>query len=83
MLQTGFNAGSKPLLDWDTRLNIAVGAARGLSYLHNDTDPRIIHRDIKSANILLDAKMQAQVRGGMLSLKCAQAAKSFYRWKLN
>jgi serine/threonine protein kinase len=56
-----FLAGTKPPLDWDTRLNIAVGAARGLAYLHNDTDPPIIHRDIKSANILLDSKMQAQV----------------------
>jgi serine/threonine protein kinase len=51
------------VLDWETRLNIAVGAARGLSYLHNDSEPSILHRDVKSANILLDAKMQAQVRG--------------------
>lgn len=52
---------STPVLDWETRVSIAVGAARGLSYLHNDTEPPILHRDIKPANILLDAKMQAQV----------------------
>ncbi|GAQ89901.1 Serine-threonine/tyrosine-protein kinase catalytic domain containing protein [Klebsormidium nitens] len=60
-LDSALRSESKPALDWDTRLNIAIGAARGLSYLHNDTDPPILHRDIKSANILLDSKMQAQV----------------------
>lgn len=43
-------------------MNIAVGAARGLSYLHNDCRPTIIHRDIKSANILLDSEGEAEVR---------------------
>ncbi|MCO5615164.1 hypothetical protein L7F22_069453 [Adiantum nelumboides] len=49
------------LLDWPTRLKIASGAARGLAYLHEDCHPRIIHRDIKSANILLDNNFDAQV----------------------
>ncbi|XP_020097591.1 receptor-like serine/threonine-protein kinase At1g78530 isoform X2 [Ananas comosus] len=48
-------------LDWATRYKIAVGAARGLSYLHHDCIPRIIHRDIKSSNILLDQNMEARV----------------------
>ncbi|KAG6475328.1 receptor-like serine/threonine-protein kinase At1g78530 [Zingiber officinale] len=48
-------------LDWATRHRIAVGAARGLSYLHHDCLPHIIHRDIKSSNILLDQNMEARV----------------------
>ncbi|MCO5575430.1 hypothetical protein L7F22_029231 [Adiantum nelumboides] len=48
-------------IDWPTRLKIACGAARGLAYLHEDCHPRIIHRDIKSSNILLDDNFEAQV----------------------
>ncbi|KAL1815822.1 hypothetical protein ACET3Z_018396 [Daucus carota] len=49
------------VLDWPSRYKIAVGAARGLAYLHHDCIPHIIHRDIKSSNILLDENMEAQV----------------------
>ncbi|KAJ4821638.1 Proline-rich receptor-like protein kinase PERK8 [Rhynchospora pubera] len=48
-------------LSWRTRIKIAAGAARGISYLHEDCHPRIIHRDIKSSNILLDNNFEAQV----------------------
>ncbi|KAJ3681600.1 hypothetical protein LUZ60_014173 [Juncus effusus] len=48
-------------LDWDARINIILGAAKGLAYLHHDCSPRIIHRDIKSSNILLDANYEARV----------------------
>lgn len=48
-------------LDWDVRLNIILGAAKGLAYLHHDCSPRIIHRDIKSSNILLDGNLEARV----------------------
>ncbi|CAH1425226.1 unnamed protein product [Lactuca virosa] len=41
-------------LDWRARLKIALGAARGLAYLHEDSSPRVIHRDFKSSNILLE-----------------------------
>ncbi|CAN1270030.1 Receptor-like serine/threonine-protein kinase ALE2 [Linum perenne] len=41
-------------LDWDARLKIALGSARGLAYLHEDSNPRVIHRDFKGSNILLE-----------------------------
>ncbi|TQD70469.1 hypothetical protein C1H46_043996 [Malus baccata] len=51
----------KVKLDWETRLKIAVGAAQGLAYLHHDCNPRIIHRDVKSSNILLDENFEAHL----------------------
>ncbi|XP_010687665.2 probable LRR receptor-like serine/threonine-protein kinase At2g23950 isoform X2 [Beta vulgaris subsp. vulgaris] len=51
----------KPPLDWNTRKKIAIGAARGLLYLHEQCDPKIIHRDVKAANVLLDDSYEAIV----------------------
>lgn len=51
----------EPALSWRTRKLIALGAARGLSYLHDHCDPKIIHRDVKAANILLDEEFEAVV----------------------
>ncbi|XP_024537943.1 putative receptor protein kinase CRINKLY4 [Selaginella moellendorffii] len=48
-------------LDWSTRLKIAIQAAHGLEYLHLFADPSIIHRDVKSSNILLDEGFNAHV----------------------
>ncbi|CAN1844609.1 Receptor-like protein kinase HSL1 [Linum perenne] len=48
-------------LDWPTRFKIAMDAAEGLSYLHHDTVPPIVHRDVKSNNILLDGEFGARV----------------------
>ncbi|KAH7663779.1 Non-specific serine/threonine protein kinase protein [Dioscorea alata] len=53
--------GGKPELDWNKRYNIAIGAAKGLMYLHHDCSPAIIHRDIKSSNILLDENYEAKI----------------------
>ncbi|KAK7295595.1 hypothetical protein RJT34_18505 [Clitoria ternatea] len=52
---------NRPVLDWPTRVKVAAGAARGIAYLHEDCHPRIIHRDIKSSNILLDQNYEARV----------------------
>lgn len=49
------------LLNWNSRYKIALGAAEGLCYLHHDCKPHIIHRDIKSNNILLDELLEAHV----------------------
>ncbi|KAK6149330.1 hypothetical protein DH2020_016855 [Rehmannia glutinosa] len=51
----------RPVMDWSTRLKIALGAAKGLAYLHEDCHPKIIHRDIKASNILLDYNFEAKV----------------------
>ncbi|XP_015937528.1 G-type lectin S-receptor-like serine/threonine-protein kinase SD2-5 [Arachis duranensis] len=48
-------------LDWDTRFNIALGTAKGLAYLHEDCDSKIIHCDIKPENVLLDDHFMAKV----------------------
>ncbi|KAJ0964887.1 hypothetical protein J5N97_026025 [Dioscorea zingiberensis] len=50
-----------PSLDWSKRMQIAIGAARGLLYLHEQCNPKIIHRDVKAANILLDESFEAIV----------------------
>ncbi|CAN1755054.1 Leucine-rich repeat receptor protein kinase EMS1 [Linum perenne] len=57
-LRDGLNP--KPL-DWATRLKIAIGSARGLAFLHHGFTPHVIHRDVKSSNILLDPDFEAKV----------------------
>ncbi|GLJ53477.1 hypothetical protein SUGI_1140780 [Cryptomeria japonica] len=48
-------------LDWPTRFNICIGTARGLAYLHEESSVRIVHRDIKSSNILLDNSLNPKI----------------------
>jgi serine/threonine protein kinase len=48
-------------LNWNARMKIALGSARGLAYLHHDCSPVIVHRDIKASNILLDRSLEPRV----------------------
>ncbi|KAL5538547.1 hypothetical protein UlMin_046274 [Ulmus minor] len=63
-------------LDWMRRLKISLGAARGVAYLHEFADPPIIHRDIKSTNILLDGHLTAKVADFGLSKTMGDSEKS-------
>ncbi|XP_058750480.1 probable receptor-like serine/threonine-protein kinase At4g34500 [Vicia villosa] len=55
------NVGPVSPLTWDIRIKIAIGTAKGLSYLHEGLEPKVVHRDIKSSNILLDKNWNAKV----------------------
>ncbi|XP_022750150.1 receptor-like protein kinase HSL1 isoform X2 [Durio zibethinus] len=58
---SGMSSGYHAVLDWPKRLQIAVGAAQGLCYMHHECPTPIIHRDVKSSNILLDSEFKAKI----------------------
>ncbi|CAI5477932.1 unnamed protein product [Closterium sp. Yama58-4] len=53
--------GTRPPLTWQQRVNVALGAAKGLAYLHEGTERQVIFRDLKAANILLDENFNAKL----------------------
>ena len=57
---TEFKPG-QPVLDWSARKRVARGTARALEYLHEQCNPKIIHRDVKAANVLLDEAFEPVV----------------------
>lgn len=60
-------------LNWDTRMHILLGTAKGLAYLHEGLEPKIVHRDVKSSNILLDGQWNARVSDfGLAKLLCSE-----------
>ncbi|KAK8923609.1 Cysteine-rich receptor-like protein kinase 2 [Platanthera zijinensis] len=67
-----FDGNPDKLLDWKQRFDIIKGIAEGLSYLHDESDTRIIHRDIKASNILLDDRLKPRITDFGLARSFAQ-----------
>ncbi|XP_066384261.1 probable serine/threonine-protein kinase At1g01540 isoform X2 [Miscanthus floridulus] len=60
-------------LTWDIRMNIMLATAKGLAYLHEGLEPKVVHRDIKASNILLDQQWNAKVSDfGLAKLLCSE-----------
>ncbi|XP_039778861.1 receptor-like serine/threonine-protein kinase ALE2 isoform X2 [Panicum virgatum] len=64
---------AKGSLNWDVRMKIALGAARGLAYLHEDSNPHVIHRDFKASNILLEEDFTPKVTDFGLAREASNA----------
>ncbi|XP_024974416.1 probable protein kinase At2g41970 [Cynara cardunculus var. scolymus] len=63
-----------PVLNWAQRVKIAYGAARGLEYLHEKVQPPIVHRDVRSSNVLLFDDFQAKIADFNLSNQSSDTA---------
>lgn len=75
--KTSVSGLSLHVLSWPTRLNIAIGAAQGLCYMHHECSMPIIHRDVKSSNILLDSEFRASIADFGLAKMLAKNGKPY------
>ncbi|OWM66270.1 probable serine/threonine-protein kinase At1g01540 [Punica granatum] len=69
------DVGPQSPLTWDIRMKIILGTAKGLTYLHEGLEPKVVHRDIKSSNILLDKQWYPKVSDfGLAKLLCSDSS---------
>ncbi|KAK7295127.1 hypothetical protein RJT34_18031 [Clitoria ternatea] len=67
------DVGAVSPLTWNIRMNIILGTARGLAYLHEGLEPKVVHRDVKSSNILIDRQWNSKVSDfGLAKLLCSE-----------
>ncbi|KAI0520431.1 hypothetical protein KFK09_007906 [Dendrobium nobile] len=67
------DVGAASPLTWEMRMNIILGTAKGLTYLHEGLEPKVVHRDVKSSNILLDRQWNSKVSDfGLAKLLCSE-----------
>ncbi|KAK8565780.1 hypothetical protein V6N13_020859 [Hibiscus sabdariffa] len=67
------DVGNASPLTWDIRMNIVLGTAKGLAYLHEGLEPKVVHRDVKASNILLDRQWNPKVSDfGLAKLLCSE-----------
>ncbi|XP_065868871.1 proline-rich receptor-like protein kinase PERK5 isoform X4 [Euphorbia lathyris] len=64
------HGGETPSINWENRMKIALGVAKGLVYLHEDCDPTIVHRNIKLSNVLLDFDFEPKIAGFNFATQC-------------
>ncbi|XP_038723661.1 serine/threonine receptor-like kinase NFP isoform X2 [Tripterygium wilfordii] len=68
------SSGSVAFLTWSQRLHVALDVAHGLQYMHEHTQPSIVHRDIRTSNILLDSRFKAKIANFSMAMSASKPA---------